>query len=243
MNTGPYIKRANEILRDLDGVYPGGNGVHPLFQLRWSESMVSLVPEYSVLNGEAVPVMEYRCKCGVDRMVHSPACDGLTIAKVKIKRMSTFGENGQYQSYQNVWVLCRWLPPPPLEFWVEVMGTDEDYPKNGRYLPVSRGLACVVIPPKAPLSEYPEYARHIVQQMTAWRKESPEIERKMVADKLAPAMPVYDGRGNMIRDAAPGKPYHKMVDAAKEKMRKFNPDGMIGYAKAADKEIECLISK
>lgn len=232
MNTGPNIAKANEILRELDAVYPGGDSVHPLFQLRWSESMVSLVPEYAIVDGEVVPVMEYRCMCGVDRVVHLATCNGITVAKVKVKKVSTFGLQGEFEYISKAWVLCKWNAPPTLDRWVEAMGTDEDYPKNGRYLPVSRGLACIVIPPNAPLSEYPDYARFLVDKMKAWRKESPEINRKLDENALAPAMPVMDGRGNMIRDAAPGKPYHRIVDALKERMRKFNPDGSVGYTGA-----------
>ena len=115
MNTGPYIREANAILRELDGVFPGGDGVHPLFQLRWSESLWSYVPQYQILNDEPIPILEFRCRCGIDKRVHEPACNGLTVAKIKVQKVPTFGLEGEFQSYVNVWVLCKWNAPPGLD--------------------------------------------------------------------------------------------------------------------------------
>lgn len=237
MNIPKYIKTANKILRELDSILPGFTPPEGKYKLCWSEDLFSLVPEYfNTMDdaGEVVskPVMKYICHCGVDKAVHEPDCNGYTLAKVKLQRVSTFGLGGEYPQCKNVWALCTWVAPPSEADWIDSMGTDEDYPANGRYIPVHRGQFCVVIPPKASQEEYILSAKLFVtrfsQHTVEWKKE---IEENTSRGRMT-RFPIYDARGNMIKDADSRSPYHRVVDRLKEKMIRFNPDGTVGYTKA-----------
>lgn len=230
------IRRANEILRELDSVYPGGDGVHSKFQLRWSEELWSLIPRYEILNGEPVPVMEYRCKCGIDKRVHRPDCDGLVIAKTRLDKVKTFGLEGEFPAYINVWVLCSYQPPPSKEEWIHSFGTDEDYPANGRYLPVHRGPHCVCVPRKATGDDFVDAARVMVRMMrehqATWKAEF----KKQMDKRLGLQIPVEDVKGNVInepdRDAAYWRVRDKVADRIARNMGKTG--GMVGYTKEAE---------
>jgi hypothetical protein len=229
------INSANLQLRELDAIYPGGDGVHPLFQWRWSNDLVSLVPQYEVVEGEARPVLDYRCRCGVNRNVHAPDCSGITVAKVRFEKTSTFGQEGQFKSYHNCWVLCRWLPPPGKDVWIDVMGTDEDYPSEGRYVPVHRGLVCVVIPPAAEPNQYSEATRVVIRMMLEhqekWRAE---LQKNAEKSRLSTEVPVEDENGNVIFQPGQHSKYWRIRDRVIEKLRKFNPTGTVGYTKSLD---------
>lgn len=231
--TRKSIERANTILRELDAVYPS-DGVHPAFQLMFSDDLISIVPQYTA---EGQPVMEYRCWCGVDRVVHEPLCGGVTVAKVKMQKVPTFGLEGEFSSYpKSTWALCRWQPPPSKLDWVDMMGTDEDYPSNGRYLPVHKGQQCIVIPPAASANDYVDGARIMVKMMmehrATWKAEiAASIEKSQEL-----RIPIEDARGNVIREPPKGAPYWKMVDRLKNKMRLREEGSSVGYSKSIDKE-------
>ena len=237
MKIPPHITTANKILRDLDSILPGITPPEGKYQLKWSDDLFSLVPEYFNTmdeKGEVVskPVMKFICHCGVDKAVHEPSCNGYTLAKVKLQKVSTFGIGGEYAHCQKVWALCTWVAPPSEADWIESMGTDEDYPSKGRYIPVHRGKFPVVIPPKASPEDYILSAKMIVnrfrQHTVEWKKE---IEENVSRGQMN-RFPIYDARGNMLKDADKRSPYHRVVDRLKEKMIRFNPDGTVGYTKA-----------
>lgn len=215
------------MLRELDAVFPKGDGIHPLFQWQWSEDMRSLVPAY---DSDGATVYEYRCQCGVDVQVHSVNCKG-SIAKAKLLRIPTFGLEGEFQSYANCWVLCRWMAPPTKSEWIDMMGTDEDYPEAGRYLPVHRGLACMVMPARTLPDEYEMVTRFMVnklkQHSAEWRIEMAEREARSRRLDL----PIEDVHGNVIREPDKDSRFWNLVDAAKEHMPRFNPEGTVGYTK------------
>ena len=221
------IARSNEMLRELDPYFEHADGIHPVFQWQWSEDMHSLVPAYT---SDGDVVYEYRCQCGIDVQVHSATCKG-TIAKTKLVRVPMFGLEGEFQSYANCWVLCNWAAPPPKSDWIDMMGTDEDYPAGGRYVPVHRGLACMVIPPKAQPSEYEPATRLVISQIKQHVAEWRGDMARAVAKSRRLDLPIEDEKGNVVREPDKDSPFWQYVDAAKEKMLKFNPDGMVGYTK------------
>lgn len=227
------IDKANAILRELDAIYPS-DGVHPAFQLMWSDDLVSIVPQYT---SEGQPVMQYRCFCGVDRMVHEPWCDGLTVAKVALSRVSSFGLEGEFSSYpKSTWVLCRWNAPPTKAEWIAMFDTDEDYPENGRYLPVHAGQQCVIVPPRAAAADYPEAARLMVTMMRLHQQKRKELIAADIAKGQQLRIPIEDDRGNIVRDADKGSPYWKVFERAKSAMQRYDPDATVGYSKSIDKE-------
>lgn len=229
------IRRANEMLRELDGVFPGGDGVHQQFQWKWSEDLWTLIPQYEMKsNGEAEPIMEHRCGCGVDIRVHSANCSGITIAKIKLQNVKTTGEDGEFASYKNVWILCTFVPPPLKSDWIDSMGTDEDYPANGRYLPVHRGPACVAIPPRTSPQEYERATRVVITMMRehadTWRASL----RKQTEKMLELQIPIEDHKGNVIREPGQGSKYQRIKDKVKDSMRRYDPDATVGYTKALE---------
>lgn len=231
--TRKAISKANQILRELDAVYPA-DGIHPAFQLMWSDDLISIVPQFT---SEGQPVMEYRCWCGIDRQVHEPSCDGLTIAKVKMTRVPSFGLEGEFSSYpKSTWVLCRWQAPPAKWEWVDTMGTDEDYPANGRYLPVHRGQQCIVVPPRTSADEYPEAARLMVKML---REHSQEWRNQIAADiekARRLTLPIEDERGNVVREPDKGTAYWRVLDRVKDALLVRDPTATVGYSKSIDKE-------
>lgn len=236
-NQQPHLARANTILRELDAVYPGFTPPEGKFQIRWSEDMTALVPRYEFkANLEIGPVMEYRCACGTDVVIHQPSCGGMTIAKVKLHRVSMFGADGEYPTYRNVWVLCRWNPPPIKADWIDQMGTDEDYPAQGRYLPISKGPYLVVVPKKATAEDLPDCARLMVHMMTEQMRNMQEFRAQAKEKAEMLRMPIEDAKGNVIREPHKDAPFWRIKDRVKEKMRSFNPTGTVGYTKTLEKE-------
>lgn len=236
-NPQRHLARANTILRELDGAFPGYTPPEGKFQLRWSEDLESIVPMYEMKpDGQVESVMENRCHCGTDVRVHAASCGGFVVSKVKMQKVPSFGAHGEYPSYRKVYVLCRWNPPPLLMDWVDQMGTDEDYPRNGRYLPVSRGPHLVVIPQRTPLSDLPDCARHMVGIL---KEQISRAEELLLAKKEKDEMlrmPIEDAKGNVIREPHKDAPFWRIKDRVKEKMRSFNPTGTVGYTKTLEKE-------
>lgn len=231
--TDRYVARANHILRDLDSVFPGHTPTRGKFQLCWSEDLYSIVPQYEDKgSGQIEPIMETHCHCGVDVRVHAASCARTLISKVKMQRVSMFGMHGEYQSYSNVWVLCRWNPPPTLDDWTFQMGTDSDYPKEGRYLPVSKGPYLVVVPRRTVPEDLPECAQLMVhllreqfQTMDAQRAKQKERNEML-------RIPIEDAKGNVIREPHKDAPFWRIAERVKEKMRLFNRTGTVGYTGA-----------
>jgi hypothetical protein len=226
------IAKANLLLRELDGVFPGGDGIHPVFQWQWANDLTALVPQYSEKDGEMLPVMEYRCACGIDKVVHLLDCS-VVIAKTKLQRVSLFGLHGEFKSYWNCWVLCRWIAPPSRANWTASMGTDEDYPENGRYVPISRGPMCVAMPPKTPPDDYlraTQVAIHMLREnAAAWELESTKATTRRLD------VPIQDVDGNVLREPDKDSRYWRILERVKEKMRRFSSTGTIGYTKSLER--------
>ena len=112
------------------------------------------------------------------------------------------------------------------------MGTDTDYPSEGRYLPVSRGAHCVGVPRSTSPEDLQEVAQMMVHMMREHRQTF-EAELEASRDKARMNnIPITDQYGRPIKDPDKGSRYHRIVDRVKEKMRRFNPTGTIGYTGA-----------
>lgn len=232
------ITKANTILRDLDGLYPGGDGIHPPFQWKWSEELVSIIPVFECIGPETKPVYDYRCPCGLNVRVHTASCSGVTVAKVRMQRVKTCGLNGEFESYINCWILCVWKAPPSKSDWIDSMGTDEDYPANGRYVPVHQGPMCVAIPPNTPPDLYEEISKLTVRKMRAhaatWRDEL----KKDLEKARALTIPIEDERGNEIRVPDKDARYWDILARVKERLLKYDPSATVAYTGALkNKEI------
>ena len=225
------VEKANLLLRELDAVFPGGDGVHPLFQLRWSNDMVSIIPTYQVVDGQPVEVMDYYCNCGVNVVVHSVSCTGLSVAKVRMQKVPTFSPQGEFSStYANCWIFCRWVPPPDYDAWVASTGTDEDYPSEGRYLPCHAGALCLCLPKNAGAEDVLPAARMFIRAQREHRATLVEQQAARQAKARMLHVPIQDARGNVLREADKGSRFYRIQDRVKERMRRFNPTGTIGYS-------------
>lgn len=224
------IRKSNELLRELNGLFPAGDGVHQTFMWKWSSDLYDLVPSYTA-NGE--PEFTYHCKCGIDVRVHAASCTGMTIPVTKVVKTQLVDPNGPFGAYPNMWMLCRWTPPISKDDWIDQMGSENDYNPEGAYRPVSRGAASVVIPPRAVPLEFLAITRRVIDMM----REHALKQAAQVAEssEIKLEVPVYNAKGEMI-DAPPKEAkFWALKDRLKDVMRKFNPGSTVGYgAKSAD---------
>jgi hypothetical protein len=213
---------ANQVLRDLDAMFPGDNTLQK-FKWCWSSDLWALVP---ALDDNGNQRFEFTCDCGVDVQVHSVNCNGLTEARVLMEKAWMIEPYGPLASYPHMWVLCRWNPPPSLSAWKSSMGTDVDYPATGRYLPVSNDCSVVVIPPRATPKEHVMIARLTVHKLREnyekWKlaESTKEIKREL---------PRMDAKGNMIEEPHKDAKFWSIRDRIKNAMPRFELASTIGY--------------
>ena len=212
MNKTESIRKANEVLRELDGDFKG-DGSHQKFTWRWSPDLVNLVPK---VNDDGNFAYDYVCQCGKDRRVHDPDCSGIIRAKVAMTTISSLGVQSEDPRYQRCWILTRWEPPPPFDDWVEMMGSEDDYPANGRYVPVSAGRQFVYLAADVPPTE--AISRVIVQKMRQHVAEWREEYRKELENANQREVPIFTPKGDIIEDASKSAPYHKIRDRLKDAM-------------------------
>lgn len=237
MNYPKHVIEANEILRDLDGIYPGFTPNDGKFQLRHSTELISLIPDYEDKgDGTVEPIYDMVCICGRNKTIHTRRClrKGIVVAKMRLKRVSTFGPGGQFSSFDNIYAFCCWRPPISREDWKYSMGTDADYPANGRYIPVHRGPLPITVPPKASPEEYPAIARLLVRKLAEHADRWQEEILSDTAKNQKLKVPIYDQFGNVIREPDKDAPYWNIKARLAEKMRSFNPSGTVGYSKKAE---------
>lgn len=220
------IRTGNQILRDLDAIFPGNNSFAK-FQWRWSSDLWSLVP---ALDDNGDQKFEFICNCGADMKVHSITCTGITEARIKMEKVYMVDTYGPLESYPNMWVLCRWVSPPSREEWANSMGTTQDYPETGRYLPVSKdsGMGHVIIPPRATNDEHVSISRMVVNKL----RENYEKYLLAEANKdtnTKREVPVMDKRGNMIIPPHKDAKFWGIRDRIKDSMLKFDPSSTTGY--------------
>lgn len=238
MSVRTEIKKSNDILRELDGLFPNlqpsgdsavkvsSDGVHQKFKWIWSSTLYDLVPAYTI---DGNPIYNYYCNCGMDVKVHAASCSGMTIPVTKIVKMQLVDPNGPYGAYPNMWMLCRWNPPISKEEWIDQMGSERDYSPEGNYRPVSRGAACVVIPPRAVPSEFVATTHKIVDMM----REHSQKQAEQMAETMAPKLevPIYNQKGEMIDAPHKGAKFWALKDQLAAVMRRFNPGATVGYGK------------
>jgi hypothetical protein len=219
------IQRCNEVLRDLDALFPDSDTVHQKFMWKWSTDLFDVVPKFDV---DGNPAYKYVCDCGTDIQVHFPHCKGILRAITVTEKMCLVDPMGPYASYPNMWMLCRWQSPELLCDWVERFGTEVDYPKNGSYRPVSRGPVCVVIPPRTAPGLFFDVTLKVMQMM---REHSAKLKAELAKSAEAPPLevPIYDQKGVMT-DAPPANAeFWKLKDRLKDVMRRYNPASTVGY--------------
>jgi hypothetical protein len=215
------LRHANKVLAELDAVFantsksgqPLGDGLHQKFLWFWSPDLVVKVPCF---NDDGGFVFDYVCQCGIDRRVHAPGCSGFTRAKVKMTTISALGARAEDPQYARCWILARWKAPMPFDAWVELMHTEEDYPANGSYIPVSHGANYVHFPAdQVPTEDVSRvvvqmFRRHAAEWRAEYRADLDKANRREV--------PFFDAKGNVIEDAATGSEYHKIRDRLKSRM-------------------------
>lgn len=216
------LRDANRILQDLNGVFPGDDS-HQKFKWCWSSDLWALVP---VLNDNGEQRFTFTCACGTDVKVHSINCAGITEANILMSKCFMTEEYGPLASYRNMYVLCRWVPPPSPEEWKSSMGTVTDYPAAGRYLPVSNNMATVVIPPRTDPDEYAAVSRLVVRMMIK------NIENYKLAQQdtsIKRELPRMDAKGNMIEEPHKDAKFWKIRERIHDSMSTYDPAATVGY--------------
>jgi hypothetical protein len=167
-----------------------------------------LVTTIPVVNSLGEPQLDFVCGCGVNVRVHSPECNGwrpgrtrsgkLKQATLKLQiQMKTVPLVGAALSrakirtmqvricpdLNDVFVICKFIPPPSREAWIASMGSDQGYPSHGSYTPVSNnGVTAkvqdaVLIPGTTSL--FTRMLReHFSRTMADWEAESDLSDRK-----------------------------------------------------------------
>ena len=162
---------------------------------------------------EGQPVFDYICNCGTSVNVHSSSCNGLTIAKIRMVKTKT------NPLMENVWILCRWIPPPRRGDWLEFYGTTDNYPSNGRYVPVSSNSSSITFPADNP--PFPETAEHIIKMFKEHAYRAPFLQeeaeiRQAKRDYTIPLRP--DGGVDHGAGVLPGSQAEKYQHFFKDKL-------------------------
>ena len=221
MSTERKIARANAILRDLDGLFP--NKIQTAYGLRdtegtpqrfkWCQArdLVTLLPE---LDDSGEFKYDWICPCGVDKRVHEPTCTGLSYPRTRFKQEYVLGPIMDDPKFTTAWFLCRWLAPPSIDDWIASMASEADYPANGRYVPVSRGVNYVysMDVPDAAISE--QVAQFIRQHAENWKQDL----QQMKTESRKRMVPRYDAKMNVIEPADPTSPFHRVKDQIRDAM-------------------------
>lgn len=227
------IRKCNEILKDLDAVFPDYSGTYQKFKWQWSTDLYDIVPLHDA-NGNIQ--YNFHCSCGKNVRVHSADCNDVIVPITVMHRMQLVDTNGPYASYPNMWMLCRWEAPPLKSDWIDSMGTDADYPSTGSYRPVSVGPVCVVIPPKTAHGMYKGITYLWVDKVKAQAAKNAEDKYKSKTPPLE--LPKYNSKGEMIDAPAKNAKYWGLKERIKDTMRKFNPASTVGYGqKSADYKV------
>lgn len=128
MLTERQLKRLNELLAIELGRTPFGDG---LYRWAWSEYLTHRMQKIDPDTGK--PVFDYRCVCGLNRMVHEPHCR-LTVA------VPCYVPRKMAPLLKNQWVAVVWSAPGPREEWLRDFGTRLEYPERGYEVPTNACL-------------------------------------------------------------------------------------------------------
>ncbi len=138
MNLQRQLRQANEVFARELGC---PNNHDPLLAWRFSEDLFMLVNE---LDNKDQPAFDFVCGCGVNRAVHEPTCQTLSRAVYRLVRAKVA------PLIERRWILCRWTPPPPVNGWVDLYGTLDNYPARGRYIPLAANGHTCTLPESSP---------------------------------------------------------------------------------------------
>ena len=114
-----------------------------------------------------------------------------------------------------------------------MMGTDTDYPKGGRYVPVHRGPMCVVINPRCDPEDYAKVTRTVITMMREHELKRKE-EKQAREDKAKQIIAPIERNGEVIAEPPKGSNYHRVYDEVKQRLKHRNPDGTIGWTKEVE---------
>ncbi len=200
------IEQANEVLRDASGLFPDYDGVNQKFKWMWSSDLWEWVPE---TDGHDRPIYDYFCSCGKNVDIHEPSCNTLSQPAMRMGKHYLVDENGPLSSYRNMWMLCTLV--------------------GGSYIPVMRGTA-VVLPPRAAESEYVPASRAVVRMLTEHVLKLKDEEAASREKATRVEIPEFNKFGEMTKVPHKAAAFWKTKDRIKESLRKFNPDGTVGYS-------------
>lgn len=211
-------------------------------RVKWTriQQLYTITPAYES-DGETpkfVPV----CRCGRNIMVHSPDCV-LTKLELQIERyyFPVAGHDPQTGELINVrevgsdvWVLTKWLPPPPPDLWMQFDADLETYPAEGAYEPVSVNGTTVWMRGPCPTPGVTEW---VIKQFKYFWENRRLIEQQM-DDKLAAKdwVPHKDERGRYeVTEKGPsGNKFHQYRDQFRDAMTLNGhipgEKGGVGYA-------------
>ena len=127
------IKKLNLRLAAELGRTPSGEG---LYRWQWSEGWMHPMRVIDSETGQ--PKFNYRCGCGLNRAVHTPACGTLIVAE------PVYEPRKILPSLKRQWAVALWCPPLPEPLWRREFGSALQYPANGYLVPVGGGHGGVI---------------------------------------------------------------------------------------------------
>lgn len=146
MNYPLSVIRENDLLRRELGSEHG----YPRYQWIWCADMNMPMVVIDPETGE--PQRDWICGCGVNRSVHDPACNSLSVPRTKWEMQNIV------PMFKDQWVLARWAAPEMSRTnWERCF--DVPYPEHGYWVPVGDLVQCLALHP----GETPK--RHTTQIM------------------------------------------------------------------------------
>jgi hypothetical protein len=229
MNLERQLRKANAVLArftptPLDPTKPQSAPSTPYLQWCFSEPdrydhicpPLWFISWDSDLDGN--PVYDYHCACGINRTVHTPDCQSFVIPKIRMTKVKSA------PLLESCWVLCRWIPPPPESDWMEIYHSLENYPRQGRYIPVSTGGRVMTLPEANP--PLPEASECVIRMFREWderrkvfREEAES--RQMLKDWTPPRRSDGTPDLNLAKEAPANSKFANTAYALKSAMTQF----------------------
>ena len=126
------VRRENDLIRQELGSEHG----HARYQWAWSGEMEMPMVVVDPETGELE--YDYICGCGVNRNVHDPSCNSLTVVQPKWEVRNVV------PTLHNQWVFARWVAPEmSRDRWERVFNIP--YPEGGYLVPVGDLMQCLAL--------------------------------------------------------------------------------------------------
>lgn len=179
-------------IRQFNALLESELGANPLYAWKHTDSQDMTHPMVVYVDDPDSPdgtrqVYDYVCGCGTNRTIHEPQCRTLSHAVPRVQVRPLMDEPWQ----RNSWVLCSLVHPNEVE-WINVYGTAVQYPRNGKWMPVSSGPTTLIIPRNQPPTE--ESNQLVIRMMREFRSIPPGAWVQMWAERKHKAGKQHEAR-------------------------------------------------